>query len=61
MPISNLHKPKDVAELLSVSRSLVYTLLRDGDLEGVRVSKRSLRITDESLQRYLKERALRSA
>jgi excisionase family DNA binding protein len=42
----------DTAKRLSVSRSTVYELLRDSELQAVKIG-RSRRITTESARRYV--------
>ena len=49
-----LHKLAVVQRRLSISRSSVYALVNEGQLELVKVLKGS-RITDASLQRLIKE------
>ena len=44
----------DTARVLSVSRTTVYALLDSGDLEGVKLGLKSIRITQESIERYIK-------
>lgn len=44
--------PKEVAELLKLSLSMVYKLLREGDLPHVRIG-RSRRIRREDLEKYI--------
>lgn len=48
-----LLKPTEVAEVLRIGRSLVYTMLATGELPSVRVG-RCIRIPTESLERWLK-------
>ena len=49
--MSRLVRPERVAEHLNVSKRRVYQLVREGELEGIRVGRRQLRIREDSLQR----------
>ena len=44
---------KTASELLKVSQQTVKGLIDSGDLEGVRVGKRSQRVTDRSLRKLI--------
>ena len=44
---------REVADLLGVSRSTVYTLIRTGELPAYRVRSRSVRIRYDALDRYI--------
>jgi excisionase family DNA binding protein len=44
--------PDDVAKRLSVSRSMIYTLVRRGDLRALRIG-RLPRVTETDLAAYL--------
>ena len=48
---------KEVAEILHVSRSLVYSLLKCGDIPTVRIG-RMVRVRPEDLERFIHERSL---
>jgi len=58
-PISSSHRPgrllaaNDVAELLGVPRTFVYTLARRGDLPTVRVGERYVRFRAEALEQWI--------
>ncbi len=56
-----LIKLRDVAQLLSVSRQTVHNLIDSGELQGSNVNAKSktrkhLRITQASLQKFYKKR-----
>lgn len=47
-------RPEEVAEVLNVSESQVYTLMRDGELEAVKIGRRGVwRVAPEALERYI--------
>lgn len=48
--------PEEVAEKLRVHEQTVRKLLRDGELEGVRVNPRTWRIRESALERFLMKR-----
>lgn len=50
-----LLKPKEVAKLLGIGRSLTYELIASREIPSVRLG-RSLRVSAESLQQWLKEK-----
>ncbi len=47
----------EVAEILNISRSLVYKLIRRGDLRAVRIAS-VVRIRHEDLKVYVQKKAL---
>lgn len=47
---------KEAASYLGVSESTVWKLLREGDLQSVKVLPTTTRITREALQTFIKER-----
>lgn len=47
-----LFNPKDASKILSISRSQLYVLLNNGDLESVQIG-RSRRISQGQLIRYI--------
>ena len=47
-----LMKPAEIAELLQVSRSLVYKLLKRGEIPTVRFDS-AIRVKREDLERYI--------
>ena len=49
---------REVAEILNVSRTLVYSLLKKGDITAVRI-ERMLRVRPEDLEIYIKERSIK--
>jgi len=49
-----LDRPREVAELLSVSRSRAYELIASGEIESVRIGT-SLRVPREALVRYVEK------
>lgn len=48
----------DVAQRLSVTPSMVYTLVRRGDLPAIRLSPRGMRISSDVLEAWLAQRAV---
>jgi len=46
----NLLKPSEVAEKLRVTRRQVYRLVDEGELQGIRIGKGSVRIPAESVE-----------
>jgi excisionase family DNA binding protein len=50
---SRLLTPDDVAALLGVPRSMVYTLARRGDLPTVRVGDRYVRFRAEAVDQWI--------
>ena len=50
-----LLRPTEVAEVLGLGRSMVYALLAEGILPGIRVGK-SIRIPAEALRRWVDNR-----
>jgi excisionase family DNA binding protein len=49
---------REVAEILHVSRTLVYSLLKRGDIPTVRI-ERVIRVRQEDLERYIHERSFK--
>lgn len=49
---------REVAEILHVSRTLVYSLLQKGDIPSVRI-ERMIRVRPEDLERYIHERSIK--
>ncbi|MFN3685135.1 MAG: helix-turn-helix domain-containing protein [Fimbriimonadaceae bacterium] len=52
---------KKASELLGISRTSLYGLIRAGLIRTVRVSKRTVRITRRELERFVAEREAASA
>ncbi len=50
----SLLRSDEVAEILKVSISMAYTLMRRGDIPTVRIGS-SVRVRKEDLDRYIKE------
>lgn len=49
-----LLKPAEVAEVLNVTVSQVYTLMRDGELPAVKIGRKGVwRVSRETLEAYL--------
>ncbi|MBN1867928.1 helix-turn-helix domain-containing protein [Candidatus Sumerlaeota bacterium] len=44
-----------VAKLLDVSKKRVYQMVHEGKLDAVRLGPRSMRITHESIERFITE------
>ena len=52
MAEANVYTVQEVARILRVSSKTVYTLIHDGELEGIRV-RGQIRITSQALERFL--------
>ncbi len=50
---------RTVAEILACSQSLVYDLIRKGELRAVRIGVQGLRVKKESLEIYLAQREVK--
>ncbi len=50
---------REVAEILHVSRTLVYSLLKRGDIPTVRIEK-LIRVRQADLERYIQERSFKN-
>ena len=50
---------EEMAEMLGISRSVAYQLIKERDFPVVRVSERRLIIPVKSLEKWLEERAVR--
>ena len=44
-----------VAKLLDVSKKRIYQMVQEGKIEAVRLGPRSMRITRESIERFITE------
>lgn len=49
-----LYTPTDAAKVLSVSRSQIYVLLKNGDLGSIRIG-RSRRIAQKHMSQYINQ------
>ena len=49
---------EEMAEMLGISRSVAYQLVRERDFPVIRVSERRLIIPIKSLEKWLEERAV---
>ena len=47
----------EVAKLLKVNRNFVYKLIKDGELEAVRIG--SIKVREEALNRYIQNNVIR--
>jgi excisionase family DNA binding protein len=56
----SLLRSDEVAEILKVSVSMAYTLMRRGDIPTVRIGS-SVRVRKEDLDRYIMENVSQSA
>ena len=54
--IGKLLKAEEIAELLSLSRSYVYKLIRDGTIPSIQIG-RSVRVRDRDLMEFIDEKA----
>lgn len=50
-----LLEPSEVAEALKVSKSLVYSLIRNGELKSVKFGK-TVRVRPEDLENFINEK-----
>jgi len=57
--MSNLLRPRDVAERLSISLRSVYTLLSSKELPSIRVGEGSVRVTPAALDEYVQQQTKR--
>lgn len=48
--------PKDVMEILSISKNTFYTMVRQNQIPAFRLGTRSWRVKKEDLVEYLRER-----
>lgn len=46
----------DVADMLTIARRSVLALIRDGELEAVKINARSYRVTPEALESFVDSR-----
>lgn len=53
-----LHKAKSVAIHLGVSRSKAYQMMKNNEIPWVRVGRRSIRVPDEALRKWIAERTI---
>lgn len=49
-----------VAELLDCSKGFVYSLIKKGHLEAIKLGSRGLRVKKDSLQEYLAKNSVES-
>lgn len=57
MALETLLRPRDVARLLSVSRSTVYRWYWEGRLKGVKMNGGTLRILESAVEEKLQDAA----
>ena len=50
-----LYTPQEVAEKLKLSKYTVYSLIKSGSLDAIRIGKRMYRIKDSDLRRFMDE------
>ena len=53
---AELLRPADVAEILRVSRALVYVLIKSGEIPSIRIVS-LVRVRKEDLEKYIHEKA----
>ena len=53
--MTNLLTYRDVSKKLQVSERTVWDLVKSGELEYVLIGKRSVSITDDALEEYIKK------
>ena len=52
---------KGCSKRLMVSERTVWALVKSGELKAIRIGKRSIRITEEALEEYIRNSAMRSS
>jgi len=52
--MTRLHKIRELAEASGQNPMTLYRAIRRGDLEAVRLGPRSLRVSDDAFQKYLR-------
>ncbi|MFP4380935.1 MAG: helix-turn-helix domain-containing protein [Candidatus Sumerlaeia bacterium] len=55
MSISKMSRVWKVAKELDVSKKRIYQMVQEGKLDAVRLGPRSMRITRESIDRFIEE------
>ncbi len=55
--LSDLMRVYRVAKMLDVSKKRVYQMVQEGKIAAVRLGPRSMRITRESLEKFIREGA----
>ena len=55
--LQKLLNSKEVAELLGISRSQAYTLMRNGEIPAIRL-RTSIRVSPSALEKYLEEQTI---
>ena len=53
-----LYTVTEVAKMLKVNRNFVYKLIKDGELEAVKIG--SIKVKQEALNRYIESNVIRS-
>ena len=53
-----LYTVSEVAKMLKVNRNFVYNLIKDGELEAVRIG--SIKIREDKLNEYIKSQVVTS-
>jgi excisionase family DNA binding protein len=57
--LPKLATPRDIADVLHTSPSMIYRALADGRLRGVRIGRRSVRVDVASVFELLRQTAAR--
>jgi excisionase family DNA binding protein len=57
-PLDHFLKIQSVADTLSCSDDYVYMLIRNGNLQAIKIGERALRISDQSLQAFISARVV---
>ena len=52
-----LYTVSEVAKMLKVNRNFVYNLIKNGELEAVRIG--SIKVREEALNRYIESNVIR--
>ena len=54
--MNDLTTVQNVARQLSISPKRVYQLIQDGQLDSLRITARSIRVTRSSVEKFIEER-----
>lgn len=58
---ARLYRISEIQEHLKLSRSSIARLLASGQLRSIKISERSRRITEDELERFIRERQAEAA
>lgn len=54
------YSPSEAAAHLSICKVTILRRIRDGAIEAVKIGPRSIKISEEALQRYIKKNTINS-